>query len=208
MVWCPTWAYREFGVALIDALVEWESRWRAAGAPVQDLLEPGIDGNEVRERQTEVAVVHPDAFTWFSWHNGSLRLDAAPSGYEMRSVEEVDVLIFQMEASEGIFTSSGRETSQVRGSLLPLMDTNERQMIVLDQDTGAVYRYDAALDVRLLKVADNLESLVRLWIEVFDLVQPGYYPAVELFAFDNDLAPPDLVAKGIVSTAIMVEDAQ
>jgi hypothetical protein len=68
-------------MALAEALLAWEQRWRATGAPVDEILALGVSPDEVRDALGR-EYVHPDVLTLFGWHNGGATdaWDALPSG--------------------------------------------------------------------------------------------------------------------------------
>lgn len=51
----------------------------------------------------------------------------------------------------------------------------------------------------MLKVADDLEALVRIWVGVLDLVRPAYPPGQVIFEFDSSRVPVDLIEQHVVS---------
>jgi hypothetical protein len=77
-------------MALADALQAWDEAWSATGAPIEELIAPGIGPDQVRAALGRENV-HPDVLTWFGWHNGPGRTIwyAAPSGRWLADIEQM-----------------------------------------------------------------------------------------------------------------------
>lgn len=184
-------------MALIDALREWEARWRAAGVP-EGILRPGVSEAEVRAA-IDFAPVHPDVITWFGWQDSPERVFfVAPTGREPLGLERALAARDPLEAGEEV---CGDE-NEFRESWLPLLASWTGEYIFIDLETGAMYRHDngtwsGAYDEWNLRISHDLESLIRTYLEVWDVVQPVWDPDGG-FEFDRSLAPPDLYARHII----------
>ena len=185
-------------MALIDALQEWEGRWRAAGVP-DGILLPGVSEAEVRAA-IDFAPVHPDAVTWFGWQNGpATHFTAPPSDREPLGVSHALINREVLAMLE-----SGREGGgEFKPSWLPLLGEAALECIYMDLETGAIYRRDVGLwsgdsfGVNL-RVADDLESLIRIYLDVWRIVQPVWVPGDEAFEVDRSLMPDDLFQRHII----------
>lgn len=62
------------GLNLPELLLELEVRVRDQGAPVADLLAPGLPEEQIRSALAAIGLAAPDEVVqWFSWHNGTVR---------------------------------------------------------------------------------------------------------------------------------------
>lgn len=129
---------------LSELLSEFESRARAAGAPV-DQLAPGADPDDVRELlESSGLACHPELLEWFGWHNGhsTSRPDAANS-------------LPQMIASS--------VQSSVEWGRLP--DPNQTWMLLTEEAWGPVVDLatDATGPLRVAFASDdfNADALAR-----------------------------------------------
>lgn len=185
------------GVALADALREWEARWVNIGMPIEDELLPGVDEATVRAALPGEDV-HPDVLTWFAWHGGSWNGWAAvPSGRHLLRPEE---LVSIRAVLEDVERRGDGLVSQFKQTYLPLLQEGHEPMIVIDQADGAMYVHGLHLvpEPRFLRVADSLESLVRIWIGVCDTLDLVFGPDGYIVAVDTDALPPELVRTSIV----------
>lgn len=188
-------------MALLGALLEWEQLWRATGAPVDEILAPGLRPDEVRASLGRESV-HPDVLTWFGWHNGAHGLwDAAPSG---RLLCDLGWSL----ALEPVVRSSIEETEspgdllQYRESFFPLLRNDHNDTVLVDLDTGEVIRHELEdmmeMSPSLLLIGEDLESVVRIWIEVLSGLELTYEPGQVYFGIDRADVRPDLYERGIV----------
>lgn len=206
-------------MALLDALLEWEDRWRRAGAPVDELLNPGLSEEQVRAA-IDFAPVHPDVVTWFKWRNGSrATFGAAPSG---RALWQLDWLIRERSEVKAVLElgldpewawdwedfehHEEWDAWPFKESYLPLLGGDRTQDAFMDMETGVMYRLQRidelieAYPAPVLQIGEDLESLVRTWIEVWDLLPP--VPYVPGYAFQAPLEhrlliPEDLRLRGV-----------
>lgn len=193
-------------MGLLDALHAWEQRWADTGAPVSELLAPGISASEVRSVLGREHL-HRDVVTWFEWHNGGTggdTWDAVPTGRWL-----CDVVWCMRERANLRETIEMWEKDGVdvhfRDSYLPLLTNRDLDFVFVDQDSGIVYRWDNEgwsdrYPQMMLQVAPDLETMVRTWIHVMDLVRPTYRPGQVVFEFDSSLAPRDLLDQHVVAT--------
>jgi hypothetical protein len=185
-------------MALIDALQEWEDRWRAAGVP-EGVLRPGVSEAEVRAA-IDFAPVHPDVISWFGWQNGPTRaFHVAPAGREPLGLAWAVAARDSLEAAE---ETRGHE-NEFREAWLPLLGSWRGEYIFMDLETGAMYRHDNGTwsDTYLewnLQIADDLESLIRIYVDVWNIVQPVWDLEDGGFEFDLSLAPADLFQRHII----------
>lgn len=189
-------------MALTDALQEWEELWRATGAPVDELLAPGISADEVRAALGR-DFVHPDVLTWFAWHNGAVGpWDAVPSGRQLYRLEAL--LQFQPIVKHSWeMVDPPDDEMQYRDSFFPVLDNDNNDTVLVDLDTGEVVRHELEPMVidspSLLLIGDDLESVVRMWIQVLlGLGVVTYVPGQYCFETDRARLPSDLVRRGIV----------
>ena len=129
-------------MALADALRDWERSWADTGAPVDELLAPGITADQVRAALGGDRV-HADVITWFGWHNGGLgdTWDAAPTG---RWLCNVAWSVREREALRETIEMWERDGVDVhfRDAYLPLLTNRDLGFVFVDLDTGVVYRWD------------------------------------------------------------------
>ncbi len=187
-----------------DLLLEWEGEWRSLGAPVQELVFPGLARQAVgRQLRDAFGKAPVELVEWFSWHNGSpinrpmdeLR-SAAPSSRTLMPLQ--DCLAHRRE-----FLAVPRQTSD--GWDLPRWDP---RWLTLSHDTGGegslafhvddltlidVYWWDAEF-TRI--AADSMAEAVRIWVET---LRAGYY-AWEggNWVYDVNRLPRDLMARSII----------
>lgn len=191
-------------MALIDALLAWDDAWRGTGAPVDEIMAPGLSADEVGAALGREPV-HPDVLTWFGWHNGGATdtWDAVPTGrwlcnlnWSLREREKLRETIEVWE-NDGVDV-------HFRDAYLPLLTNRDLDFVFVDLDTGVVYRWDNEgwsdlYPQMMLKVADDLEAMVRIWVGVLDLVRPTYRPGQVIFEFDSSRVPTDLIEQHVVS---------
>jgi hypothetical protein len=72
----------------------------------------------------------------------------------------------------------------------------------MDLETGAMFRHDngtwnSSFPEWNLQIADDLESLIRIYVDAWDIVQPVWDPDGG-FEFDNSMAPSDLSHRHII----------
>jgi len=181
----------------MDALQEWEDRWRAAGVP-EGVLRPGVSEAAVRAA-IDFAPVHPDVITWFGWQDGPTEeFDAAPSGREPFGVAQA---VAARDALEALEKTRGHE-NEFRGSWLPLLGSWTGEYIYMDLETGAMFRHDngtwnSSFPEWNLQIADDFESLIRIYLGAWDIVQPEWDPEGG-FEFDSSPAPSDLSQRHII----------
>lgn len=192
-------------MGLRGALQEWEQCWRNTGAPVDELLAPGIGADEVRTILGR-DLVHLDVLTWFAWHNGGAEggpWDAVPTGRWLCDLAYCVGERELLKATMDMWEQDG-EDIHFRDSYLPLMTNEDFGVVFVDLDDGAVYRWDNMdwsdrYPARSLRVSDDLETIVRTWVEVLHLVQPRYSPGQSVFEFDSSLVHADLIEKNVVT---------
>ncbi len=185
-------------MALIEALQEWEGRWRAAGVP-DGILLPGVSETEVRAA-IDFAPVHPDAVTWFGWQGGPATVfTAPPSDRQPLGISRS----LNNRASLAMLEADREGGGEFKASWLPLLGEYSPECIYMDLETGAIYRHDLGLwsgeyqQVNLW-IADDLESLIRIYLDVWDLVQPVWAPEDEAFEVDRSLMPADLFQRHVI----------
>ncbi len=184
-------------MSLAAALREWEACWARIGMPYEDEVRPGVDEATVRASLPGEAV-HPDVLTWFAWHGGSWNGWAAvPSGRHLLRPEE---LVGSRAVLESVERRGGGLVSQYKPTYLPLLQEGHEPMIVMDQADGAMYVHGLHLvpEPSFVRVADDLESLVRIWIGVCDTLDLVFDPDGYIVAVDTDALPPELVRASIV----------
>lgn len=188
---------------LRTSLLEWEDCWRRAGVPVDELLAPPASEADIRRALGPLA--HPDAVTWFGWCDGLREpawFDAAPS---FRQLQDLSGALSQRDMLEEVEEISDEE-GEFRESWLPLLTTDRGETVFLDTATGAAWRHEpvpwGAEDLpRNLQISADLNSLVRIWIDVFHTASPVFMVEVGIFETDEARLPPDLAARRIVGAA-------
>jgi hypothetical protein len=118
---------------LQSALVCLEDALREYGAPIADAFRPGLDASHVTESlRAESLEPHPDALTWFGWHDAA---DIAPPA----------------RADDGTVIRYGGETVLVGPWwMLTLAESLEYRRMHLEIVREAVQRYGDAGDEDLL----------------------------------------------------------
>lgn len=188
-------------MALADALQEWEQMWRATGAPVDEILSRGLRPDEVRAALGRESV-HPDVLTWFGWHNGAHELwDAVPAGrylFSLRICLQQRPLVKEwIEA-----TDLPGDELHYRDSFFPLMSNDHNDTLLVDLDSGVPVRHEIESMVYdsppLLEIGEDLESVVRVWLEVLGGLRLSYEPGQTSFDIDRGAVPIGLIERGIV----------
>ena len=176
-------------MALIEALREWEAQWRATGAPVDRKLRAGHSEVEIRDA-FDGPFLHQDVITWFSWCGGVADgvdyFPLPPSACDPLTLEAVrrwsDTLRVWVPHRSG---------SEYDPALIPLMVGDDSYTLLIDRRSGEVLRFEnlnavEVLDPPLLKVSDDLETLVRRWIAINEVVCPTWsIEDDDVFDFDR-----------------------
>jgi hypothetical protein len=185
-------------MALLDALQDWRNRWRAAGVP-DGTLRAGVREADVRAA-IHFAPVHPDVITWFGWQDGPVEaFSVAPARREPLGLMQALAARDALEAAE----EARGEENEFKDSWLPLLASWRGEHIYTDLETGVIYRHDFGLWSTAypewnLRIADDLESLVRIFVEVWDIVEPVWVPEDGVFDFDSSRAPADLFQRHVI----------
>ena len=187
-------------MALGDALVEWETTLRDLGAPVDEILLPGISPEQVRMTLGREDV-HPDVAAWFGWHDGSRGpWMPIPSGRYLWSLESV--IRIQVSIKQVDETTPFPELAANREHLLPLMDNDSNDTLMADLRTGEAYRWEVEEMVPgsppLLRIGDGLEQVVRIWVDALHGMDVTYDPELSAFQADGSQVRSDLIERGIV----------
>lgn len=188
-------------MALADALHEWEQMWRATGAPVDEILSAGLRPDEVRAAIGREAV-HPDVLTWFGWHNGAHGLwDAVPSGRHMFGLDTLLQLRPLVKKWAEAIRPPATEL-QYREAFFPLLNNDDNDTVLVDLDTGEVVRHEIEEMVErsptLLLIGEDLESVVRVWMDLLRGLHVKYEPGQVYFDIDKADVPVHLLERGIV----------
>lgn len=188
-------------MTLLDALLAWEKQWRATGAPVEEILAPGLSPDEVRATLSRDDV-HPDVLTWFGWHNGGATAlwDALPSGRHLLDLEwSIQVQVGLKESMDVL--GNPQNGVEFRESYLPILNNDDNDLVFVDVDSGEVYRWEVESWTEdsplLLLIGDGLESVVRMWIEVLEGLQVVFRPGQFYFGVDRSQVAADLVERGV-----------
>lgn len=175
-------------MALIDALLEWEEQWRATGAPVDRELAPGLSEDEVRAA-LDWLEPHPDVLTWFGWRGG---LAAGVSYFELPPTLLDPMSLVGVRNWLSILQDVVPLRAEVEcdPAWIPLLAGDGSRTILLHQGTGELLRFETLNDIDpmvppILKVSDDLESLVRRWIAINKRISLTWSTENEVFEYDR-----------------------
>ena len=182
-------------------LHEWEGEWIRLGVPVEEILLPGLELDQVVDTLTRTfGTVHDDVPQWFAWHDGSpprLGVDAAQIGWPILPLA---LCLRERETQMAVDREILLYTPQMHrwdARWLPLTPDTGGGSYVVDTATGQV------LDVSWWSggdldrvVAEDLSSAVQVWLEV---LRGGYYQWSDgRWQYDFAAVPPHFRGTGLV----------
>jgi len=157
---------------LRDVLLDLEAAWSARGAPVSDLLAPGLEPAQVRESLDRWRAVPDDLIAWFEWHDGSRpgvpAWQLAPSAWSQFSLADViaehDVALQVAEDLVG-WADEGFGWSD---SWIPFIGIRE-DVLAIDGLTGQIVRGNLGDPNRFGDVVvPDIETLIRKWLTTLE----------------------------------------
>ncbi len=185
-------------VELLEALA---ARWQAIGAPVADLLQPGLSDEEM-DHLTEPLGLHVpyEARVWWGWHDGApsdrkpFQREISGAGWKFfslsRAVQEAEV---QRRRAEDI-AGSREEAERIlwRWAWLPLSDDYHGGVIYVDgtadPDEGPTPIYYTEPEIGTRRAdrpsARSFGEMVTWWIEAFDDGIYGYDAEQQCWTYD------------------------
>jgi len=186
-----------------DLLLELEAEWRALGAPVDELVYPGLEREQVSGQLQDAFGKAPvELVEWFSWHNGgpinrrtAAQQLAAPMGRTLSPLEDClsdrqSYLALPTETADGAVLPAWDPrwlslTHYIGGGVLAF---HVDHLTLID-----VYWWDAEFTH---SAADSMEEAVRTWVET---LRAGYY-AWEGgdWVYDVNRLPADLLERSII----------
>lgn len=157
--------------SLIEQLSALEDRWLSLDASAAGTLAPGMPAEAVAADLTAAGLAaHPDLLTWWGWHNGQ--------GDQRRNHRVM------LAGRWGLFALSdalrAREANlrshaefrldfpdAYRSTWIPIAD-GETCQVVVDCESGEVFRHNWEAESFPEGRRPSLSSLVRLWLTAFE----------------------------------------
>lgn len=196
---------------LITELGALERRWAERGAPVDEMLLPGLPSEDVQRAAAGIHDPHPDVVTWFGWHNGSRFehwITAAPSGRLLTPLDdalELRQILLDQQTELRTLGIAPDDADPFAQTWLPVATTRDASgfTIATDLVTGEVYRHDNGPGSEIypqdnLRIADNLASLVSMWCAELDRGSYIWDSEARLWQYDAADQPADLHERNII----------
>lgn len=134
---------------LLESLAAWETAWRAAGAPVDEQLAPGLPPDVVRATLEGLPVASTEiAQAWFGWHDGATPawhpFASDPSRLlsiedSLRARERAQAVVAAYESEQAFGAGSDALVTRWFDSYLPLLGDDEGGTLGVDLDSGLVW---------------------------------------------------------------------
>jgi hypothetical protein len=179
----------------IELLDELEQRWRSQGAPVADQLQPGLSHAEMDALVAPLGLTLPDEpRVWWGWRNGARGADlGVPVGFSHDSLQHaVERAGFQRRIAREV--ADDDPSSMWRWSWLPWSYDISGAALVIEASDDAhvspvsVHLIDDGSDIPVS--APSMGTLVRWWLELFDLGICAYDRGADRWRRDADALPP------------------